>query len=106
MEIVLAIIGAAGTIIVAFIGADNRREYKKRKEYREKADKRAAIRTEESRLAMNLISANTNLGIVTGIAVKNGEVNGEMDKAVQKAEKAQSEYFKFVNGMAAKYKEE
>ena len=89
-------------ITVAIIAGFFSRESKKRLVDNEKLEKRAAIRAEESRLAMRLMSANTSLAVATGMALKEGRTNGKMDIALAEAGKAQEDYFKFINSLASK----
>ena len=76
-------------------------ESKRRKKDSEKIEKRAAVRAEESRLAMQLMSANARLASATGIALQEGRTNGKMETALKDADKAQSEYYAFINRVAA-----
>ena len=78
------------------------RESKKRKAESDKLDKRAEIRVEESRLSMNLMSAIAKLTSVTAVAMKEGHTNGKMDRALADVEKAQGEYYNFINRIASK----
>jgi len=50
---------------------------------------------------MRLMSANSSLASATGIALKEGRVNGKMDAALISAAEAQDEYFAFVNKLAS-----
>lgn len=86
---------------VAIIAGLFQRENKKRVEDNKKVEKRAAIRAEESRLAMRLMSANTSLACATGMALKEARTNGKMDIALAEAGQAQEDYFKFINGLAS-----
>jgi len=81
--------------------ADNKVTEEKRAKEAAKVEKRAALRAEESRLAMRLMSANTSLAVATGMALKEGRVNGKMDAALKEAAMAQADYFKFINEVAA-----
>jgi hypothetical protein len=105
-EITYAIIGGlfllAQGVTVAIIAGLFQRENKKRAEDNAKIEKRAAIRAEESMLAMRLMSANTSLACATGLALKEGRTNGKMDIALAEAGKAQADYFKFINDVASK----
>jgi len=90
--------GVAITIIAGIFSREN----KKRNADAAKIERRAAIRAEESQLAMRLMSANTSLAVATGLALKEGLTNGKMDVALVEAAKAQGDYFKFINDVAAK----
>ena len=100
-NLILSAFALMQAISVAVIAGLFRRESKKRKEANEKAETHAKNRAKESRLAMKLMSANTKLASATGIALKENRVNGEMDKALEAAEKAQTEYHEFINSVAS-----
>ena len=89
-------------ITVAIIAGLFQRENKKRAADNAKIEQRAAIRAEESQLAMRLMSANTSLAVATGMALKEGRSNGKMETALIEAGKAQADYFKFINDLASK----
>ena len=112
IAIIIAIVGMLQAVVVAIIAGLFNRENKKRAaetaeaerrrtEEAAKVEKRAALRAEESRLAMRLMSANTSLAIATGMAVKEGKTNGKMDAALVEAANAQGDYFKFINSVAS-----
>jgi hypothetical protein len=69
----------------------------------EHAEKRAKLRAKESLLTMRLMSANNQLASATGRAVRDGHTNGEMDEALVEAQKAQHEYYNFINNIAAEH---
>ena len=104
-EILYAIIGGLFLMVqgvtVAIIAGLFNRENKKRIADNARVEKRAAMRAEESRLAMRLMSANTSLAVATGMALKEGRTNGKMDIALAEAGRAQEDYFKFINGIAS-----
>jgi len=100
--IVIGIFGLTQAVVVSVIAGLFGRESKKRKADNSKQERRSEIRAEESRLAMALMSANARLASATGIALKEGRVNGKMDLALEEAEKAQVEYHKFINKVASK----
>jgi len=100
-SLLTATLTCATTVLVTVIGGFFAVETKKRKIDREKTERRAMARAEESRLSMQLMSANTGLVIVTAIAVKEGRVNGKMDAALVKADKAQKEYYELMNRLAS-----
>jgi hypothetical protein len=98
----IAIMGSIQAVAVALISGPFARENKKRKSAHEHTEARAALRAEESRLSMKLISADMSLTLATAHSVKEGKVNGRMDAALAKAEEAQKEYYSFINEVAAK----
>ena len=99
--IIVAVIGLCQGLSVAVIAGLFSRENKKRMEETAKIEKRAAVRAEESSLAMRLMSANTSLAVATGMALKEGRTNGKMDAALVEAATAQADYFKFINSVAS-----
>ncbi len=100
--ILIAIIGCFQMIAVAVIGGLFARDSRKRKKQLEDAEVRAALRAEESRLNMKLLSASLGLSVETAHAIKRGHTNGEMEEALGTAEAVKSEYYNFVNSVAAK----
>ena len=100
-QLITAIIAFIQVIAVAVIGGMFQRSEKRNKKEREKADNRAASRAKESRLAMCLVSASAGLSRATAIAVKNNVFNGDTERALEVHEKAQREYFKYINELAA-----
>ncbi len=68
---------------------------------RRRAEERAKRRWEESRLAMELMSASCRLGVVTAKAVTHRQVNGDVEEAMSAAEKAQTEYDRFLRRLAS-----
>lgn len=99
--IIIGGFGLIQAVVVAIVAGLFSRENKKRADDNAKIEKRAAIRAEESQLAMRLMSANTSLAVATGLALKEERVNGKMDIALAEAGKAQADYFKFINGIAS-----
>ena len=89
-------------IAVTVITVLFQRESKKRRADNDKAEKRVAIRAEESLLAMRLMSAITKLSMVIALAYKDGSPNGKLDAALTEAEQAQKEYYTFINKIATK----
>lgn len=68
---------------------------------RKRAEKRAAIRAKENRLAMRMQDANLSLSLATELAVERGSTNGEMKAAKEKAKAAQAEYEEFIHELAS-----
>ena len=99
--IMLVITGVVQAAIIGAVAWLYKREARRREENEKKIEKRAAIRAEESRLAMRLMSANTSLAVATGLALKENRVNGKMDIALAEAGKAQADYFAFINSVAS-----
>jgi len=99
--IILGGFGLVQAVVVAVIAGLFNRESKRRRADNEAIERRARIRTEESRLSMRLMSANASLAVATGLALKEGRTNGKMEKALLESEKAQHEYYAFINKIAA-----
>jgi hypothetical protein len=93
-EIICAIIAALATIVVAVLEVRNRRE-------RGKAEERYAIRSEESRLSMELMSAQCKLSLVTAKAVLNMKTNGDVEEAFEAVKEAQTKYDEYIRKLAA-----
>lgn len=96
------IIPALAAIAVAIVEAIASKERKRTKKENEKADARAALRAEESRLSMRMMSATLQLSIVSANALTDGHNNGNVAKAKEAAEEAMAEYEKFVQRVAAR----
>ncbi|MCL2709208.1 MAG: hypothetical protein FWF03_08855 [Defluviitaleaceae bacterium] len=102
IEIALAVVGCFQTLAVAFIGAFFARSSAAQKRSIEKAETRAILRSEESKLSMKLMSACVNLGVATARAMKEGKVNGKIDSSLINAELADGEYHDLIKAIAAK----
>jgi len=98
--IIIATITLIQGIAIALISGLFNRETKRRKEEQARLDKRADIRAQEGLLSMKLMATNTSLTIATAIAVQEGTSNGKMSKALAEAEKAQQEYYEFIDRAA------
>jgi len=88
--IIICAFGFIQAVFVAIIARDAKRR-----------EKQNAIRAEESRLSMKMMSANMSLACAIAYAQKEGRVNGKTDDALAEAKSAQSEYFAFVNRIAS-----
>ena len=95
------IIPAAATVIVAIIEAIAAVDRKKTKKSRAEAEKREALRTEEARLSMKMMSATLQLSVVTANALTGGHNNGNVEAARLAAETAQAEYEAFLQKVTA-----
>lgn len=93
--IICALIAAASAITVAVV---EKRADKDRK----RSQARAERRERESRLSMELMSANCELSVVTAVALREGHTNGTLEPALQKADKAQNDYKNFLLDVAAR----
>ena len=90
-----ALIAGAATVLAA--GA----EYRSRKSAR-RAEARAARRATESRLAMDLMYASCALSLTTAKKLAGMHTNGDVEEAMEAAEKAQGAYQSFARDEAAK----
>ncbi|MEG1492620.1 MAG: hypothetical protein RR394_10250 [Oscillospiraceae bacterium] len=95
------LIPALAGVIVAIIELRGARERKLAAKEAARTEMRASQRAEESRLSMELMSASCKLGVVTAKALTHQHVNGDVEEAMNAAEKAQTEYDKFLRGIAA-----
>jgi hypothetical protein len=101
IALIVTIFSLIQTALVAVVTWVFRREAKKREALTQRTEERAKIRAEESHLAMKMMSANGRLACATAIAVKGGDKNGNLDSAIAKVEAAESEYYNFINRIAA-----
>ena len=89
-------------VLVAIIEAVAARERKELKADRERTERRAAPRAEESRLSMELMSASCALSLVAAKKLAGMHTNGDVEAAMDKAKAAQGDYEEFVHTVAAK----
>ena len=92
--IICAIIAAISGIVIAIVEGRASKD-------RKRTEQRAKRRAKESRLSMELMSATCELSVVTAIAYKEGHMNGTLEPALAKAEKAQEDYQSFLKDEAA-----
>ena len=95
------LISALSAVLVAVFTGLFARDSRRRKSRDDEQDARAKIRAQESRLSMQLMSANVKLGIATALAVEQKKFNGEMKEARESADKAQKAYWDFITSTAA-----
>lgn len=95
------IIPAVAAIIVAIIEAIAAKERRAIKKKSDLLEQRAARRAEESRLSMQMMYATLQLSIVTANALTGGHNNGNVAKAKEAAEKAESDYQEFLQKVAS-----
>lgn len=103
--VLIAVIGFLQAVTVAIIGILSARDNRRRKKQLDDAEVRAALRAEESRLNMKLLSASLGLSVETARAIQRSEMktNGEMKAALEKAEDMKTEYYGFINSVAARH---
>lgn len=96
------LMSALALIVVAVIEAYSSRERKQYKADREKAERRAALRAEESRLSMEMMSANNKLTLVLAKKLTGQHTNGDVEEAMHAAVKAQKDYQEFLEETTAR----
>ena len=93
-SIVVACVSGAALVWVAVIQTRSKKD-------RERTEKRAARRVEESRLSMQMQAAGLKLALVTAKTVQNQKTNGDVEEAMAAAEIAQAAYDDFIRALAA-----
>ena len=96
------IIPGISTIIVAVIGAFSAVDIRCRRRIEKRAEERSAIKAEESRLSMEMMSAAIDLALATATAVEKHEINGEMARARAAARQVQKDYESFLKRITAR----
>ena len=99
--IIIAAIVLVQTVAVAVINGIFSRDKKTREAEKQQAEERSILRAEESLLAMEIMSANISLSVEIVHALQEGRTNGKTASALIEAERAQSDYFAFINKIAA-----
>jgi len=94
IEIICAAIAAVSAICVAVI---ERRNFKQNKKIEERAEQRAL----ESRLSMDLMYANCALSLTTAKKLANMHTNGDVEEAMEAAQKAQDAYNDFLRDIVS-----
>ena len=94
-EIICAAITAAAAVSVALIERRNR-------QYNKRVEERAEKRAKESRLSMDLMYATCALSLTTAKKLANMHTNGDVEEAMNAADKAQKAYIDFARNEAAK----
>lgn len=95
------IIPALATIVVAVIELVAHKDRKKTQAFNEEMEKNSEFRKEESRCSMQMMYATLQLSIVTANALTGGHNNGNVEQARLEAQKAESEYQRFLQKVAA-----
>ena len=94
VEVICAVIAAAATVICAYltkhVSAQSAR-----------AEKRQALRREESLLSMEMMDATMQLCIVTANALTGGHNNGNVERAREASKAAAQEYEEFKRRVTA-----
>lgn len=94
VEIICAVIAAFAAITVAVIERRNAKQNKK-------IEARAEQRAKESRLSMDLMYANCALSLTTAKKLANMHTNGDVEEAMNAAQKAQDAYNAFMRDMVS-----
>lgn len=89
-----ALLNAAALVLVAVIETRNHRMARR-------SEKRAARRTEENMLAMEMMLANCKLSTVTAKAVTGHKTNGDVEEALVAAKEAREAYEDFKKRLSA-----
>ena len=96
-----AAINATSLIIVALIEAAAAWDRRQTRRERQRVERRAARRAEESRLSMDLMSANCALALTTAKKLAGMHTNGDVEEAMEAAKTAQERYIDFLQQQAA-----
>lgn len=96
-----ATINAIALVLVALIEAAAAWDRRQAKRERERAERRATRRAEESRLSMDLMSANCALSLTTAKKLAGMHTNGDVEEAMTAAREAQEAYTEFIHRQAA-----
>ena len=102
MEWIGPLISGVAVVLVAVIEGVAARERKHIKEDRERTERRATVRSEESRLSMELMAASCALSLVMAKKLTGQHTNGDVEEAMQKATTAQEEYAEFLRSVASR----
>jgi len=97
MDILQYLILAENAVIIALISVFGAMMIQRQKRIQTDAEARAKRRSRENLLSMRFMSANTNLSVVTALAVQNREVNGQLDSALAAAKEAQKAYCDYID---------
>ena len=63
----------------------------------EKAERELELRKKESRLSLQMMVTGNKLAKATAMALKRGTPNGEVEEVLESYEKAEKDYFDFIN---------
>ena len=96
-----ATINALALVLVAVIESAAAWDRRQTRRERQRVERRAARRAEESRLSMDLMSANCALALTTAKKLAGMHTNGDVEEAMTAAREAQEAYTKFIQRQAA-----
>lgn len=92
--IVVFLIGCTQTLITSLLVYYIKKQLDIRDE---KADKALDARKQEQRLSMLMMTTGNKLAKATAMALKRGHTNGEIEEVLEAYEKAEKDYFDFIN---------
>ena len=95
------IISGIVAVIVAVIEALAQKERRQAQEDRENWRRTNQLRSRESRLSMELMAANAEVNDVLCVALRNGELNGNVELAQKRCRTALEDYNKFLRDVGA-----
>lgn len=96
-----AAVTAFSIVLVAVIEAISAWDRRQGRKERERTEKRAIRRAEESRLSMELMSANCALALTTAKKLAGMHTNGDVEEAMLAAKEAQEKYQDFIQKQAS-----
>ncbi len=93
IDIISASIAAVAAMVCALISASSSRRHKRQ-------EARAELRAKESRLMLDMISANIKLSTGTALAIKRGRANGELEEGLCAVRSCDEKYQQFLEEIA------
>ena len=96
-----AVVTALAAVAVALIEAAAAWDRRQARAERQRTERRSARRAEESRLSMELMSANCALALTTAKKLAGMHTNGDVEEAMEAAKTAQERYVDFLQQQAA-----
>ena len=93
IQIICALIAASAAVVSAVVTTRSTRHNKD-------MEKRAELRSVESRLMLDMIHANMKLSVGTAVAIKNGRANGELTDGLEAVKRCEGKYNEFLQGIA------
>lgn len=96
-----AAVTALAAVAVALIEAAAAWDRRQARAERQRTERRSARRAEESRLSMELMSANCALALTTAKKLAGMHTNGDVEEAMEAARAAQEAYQDFARDEAA-----
>ena len=100
VALISTIITALSAVLVAVVSGIFTRYAKKQDESYKRINERAALRSKETKLLMDMIRANNQLSVGIAWALKRGHCNGEVEDGLKKVKEAEDNYLEFVSQIA------